>query len=119
MEDFLKEELYREEVSQPQHNISAPASSFNFNISNRLSQQFVADTCGIKPTDALEVTCKQPEGMPLMTCRFCLRYQMGWCPRQHRVNSPYQEPYYLCSKDGRRFRLDFDCKKCEMKVFHA
>ena len=120
MEDFVKEELYREEVSQPrQHNISAPASSFNFNISNHLSQQFVADTCGIKPMDALEVTGKQPEGMPLMTCRFCLRYQMGWCPRQHRVNSPYQEPYYLCSKDGRRFRLDFDCKKCEMKVFHA
>ena len=120
MEDFVKEELYREEVSQQQqHNISAPASSFNFNISNRLSQQFVADTCGIKPTVALEVTGKQPEGMPLMTCRFCLRYQMGWCPRQHRVNSPYQEPYYLCSKDGRRFRLDFDCKKCEMKVFHA
>ena len=120
MEDFVKEELYREEVSQPQqHNISAPASSFNFNISNRLSQQFVADTCGIKPTVALEVTGKQPEGMPLMTCRFCLRYQMGWCPRQHRVNSPYHEPYYLCSKDGRRFRLDFDCKKCEMKVFHA
>lgn len=120
MEDFVKEELYREEVSQQQqHNISAPASSFNFNISNRLSQQFVADTCGIKPTVALEVTGKQPEGMPLMTCRFCLRYQMGWCPRQHRVNSPYHEPYYLCSKDGRRFRLDFDCKKCEMKVFHA
>ena len=30
-----------------------------------------------------------------------------------RVKSPYQEPYFLCSKDGRRFRLEFDCKNCE------
>jgi putative protease len=100
------------------HNIAAQASCFNFNISNRLSRQFIADG-GTRPTDALEVTGKLPEGQPLMTCRFCLRYQMGWCPQHHRVKSPYQEPYYLCSKDGRRFRLEFDCKKCEMKVLHA
>ena len=34
----------------------------------------------------------------------------------HKVKSPYREPYYLVSTDGRRFRLDFDCKVCQMKV---
>ena len=111
---------YRVEVSNvPSHKVSAQSSCFNFNISNHLSQQFVADTCGTLPTDALEVTGKLADRQPLMTCRFCLRYQMGWCPQRHRVKSPYQEPFFLCSKDGRRFRLEFDCKKCEMKVFHA
>ena len=111
---------YRVEVSNvPSHKVSAQSSCFNFNISNHLSQQFVADTCGTLPTDALEVTGKLADGLPLMTCRFCLRYQIGWCPQRHRVKSPYQEPFFLCSKDGRRFRLEFDCKKCEMKVFHA
>lgn len=110
--------LKGEAPNPPSHNNAASVSCFNFNISNRLSRQFIADG-GTQPADALEVTGKLPEGQPLMTCRFCLRYQMGWCPQHHRVKSPYQEPYYLCSKDGRRFRLEFDCKKCEMKVLHA
>lgn len=51
-----------------------------------------------------------------MFCKHCLRYSMGWCPVHHKVKSPYREPYYLVSTDGRRFRLDFDCKVCQMKV---
>lgn len=41
---------------------------------------------------------------------------MGWCPIHQRVRSPYKEPYYLVSNDGKRFRLEFDCKNCQMKV---
>ena len=61
----------------------------------------------------------KPEGeQVVMTCRHCLRYSMGWCPVHHRgKRSPYKEPYYLVSGDGRRFRLEFDCKNCQMKVW--
>ena len=52
----------------------------------------------------------------VMFCKHCLRYAMGWCPTHHKVRSPYKEPYYLVSGDGRRFRLQFDCKNCQMKV---
>lgn len=52
----------------------------------------------------------------LMFCKHCLRYSMGWCPIHQRERSPYKEPYYLVSTDGRRFRLAFDCKNCQMKV---
>lgn len=52
----------------------------------------------------------------LMFCKHCLRYSMGWCPIHQRVRSPYREPYYLLSNDGKRFRLEFDCKNCQMKV---
>ncbi len=53
----------------------------------------------------------------LMFCKHCLRYSMGWCPSWHKVRSPYKEPYYLVSSDNRRFRLEFDCKNCQMKVY--
>ncbi len=53
----------------------------------------------------------------LMFCKHCLRYSMGWCPSWHKVRSPYREPYYLVSSDNRRFRLEFDCKNCQMKVY--
>ena len=52
----------------------------------------------------------------LMFCKHCLRYSMGWCPVHQRERSPYREPYYLVSTDGKRLRLEFDCKNCQMKV---
>ena len=56
------------------------------------------------------------EDAVLMFCKHCLRYSMGLCPIHQRVRSPYKEPYYLVSNDGKRFRLEFDCKNCQMKV---
>ena len=58
----------------------------------------------------------QAEKAVLMFCKHCLRYSMGWCPVHQRERSPYREPYYLVSTDGKRFRLEFDCKNCQMKV---
>ena len=51
---------------------------------------------------------------PLMTCRFCLRHAWGWCKKEN-PNAP-RDPIFLVLGDGRRFRLEFDCKKCEMMV---
>ena len=62
---------------------------------------------------------------PLMTCRFCLRHAWRMCKKERTSQSPlggemkngrWIEPLYLVLGDGRRFRLEFDCKKCEMKV---
>ena len=51
---------------------------------------------------------------PLMTCRYCIRYQLGQCLRRnpHAVRGPL----YLRGADGRRFLLRFDCKACQMTV---
>ena len=56
-------------------------------------------------------------GAVLMFCKHCLRYSMGWCPTFQKGRSPYREPYYLLGTDGKRFRLEFDCKNCQMKVY--
>lgn len=55
----------------------------------------------------------------LMFCRHCLRYVFGWCPVYQKKTSPYREPYFLVTSDGRRFRLEFDCKRCQMKVMYG
>ena len=60
---------------------------------------------------------REPEGAALMFCRHCLRYSLGWCPRYGHGKSPFREPYYLVSADGRRFRLAFDCENCQMIVY--
>lgn len=60
---------------------------------------------------------RKAEHAALMFCKHCLRYSMGWCPVHHKVRSPYKEPYYLVAADGKRFRLEFDCKQCQMRVY--
>jgi putative protease len=58
-----------------------------------------------------------PEGdATLMFCKHCIRYSMGWCVKRGQRRSPYKEPYYLVSGDGRRYKLSFDCKNCQMLV---
>lgn len=56
------------------------------------------------------------DGATVMFCRHCIRFSMGWCPKHQERNTSIKEPLYLRSMDGRRFRLTFDCKNCQMKV---
>ncbi|MDR0960973.1 MAG: U32 family peptidase [Mediterranea sp.] len=53
----------------------------------------------------------------LMYCKHCIRFTMGMCPKHQRGHDVRHEPYYLVSSDGKRFRLEFDCKNCVMKVY--
>ena len=55
------------------------------------------------------------KGDALMTCRYCIRYQVGECLRDNA--DAVKGPLYLRGADGRRYLLKFDCRKCEMKVF--
>lgn len=90
--------------------------SYMGNVMNREARAFYQayGVTDIQP--AFEMV--KPEGeQVVMTCRHCLRYSMGWCPVHHRKYSPFREPYYIVSADGRRFRLEFDCKHCQMKVW--
>lgn len=51
----------------------------------------------------------------LMTCRYCLLFELGHC----RKTNPYpqdKEPRYLRLKTGKLLRLTFDCKNCQMLV---
>lgn len=57
------------------------------------------------------------EGASLMNCKYCIRYTMGLCPVHQGAKTKYVEPYFLSYK-GKKFRLTFDCKKCEMKVIN-
>lgn len=93
-----------------------PAASLTYlgNVMNPAARSFYLSH-GLQHIDpAFEA---QPvEGAVLMFCRHCLRYSMGWCPSHQHGRSPYREPYYLTASDGRRFRLQFDCRACQMKV---
>lgn len=81
-----------------------------YNISNRLSQQFY----GAKEKTAYEL--KGGSG-PIMQCRHCIRYALGYCVKHGGRRPEWREPLFLVLGDGRRFRLEFDCKNCQMNVY--
>ena len=49
----------------------------------------------------------------LMTCRYCLLYELGHC---RRINPLKKEPRYLRLRNGTLIRLHFDCHRCEMQL---
>ena len=96
-----------------------PVSSLTYlgNVMNGEARRFYLEHGVTSVAPAYEA--QAVPGAVLMFCRHCLRYSMGWCPTFHKKHSPYREPYYLVSADGKRFRLSFDCKNCQMKVYAA
>lgn len=84
------------------------------NVMNARAASFYAGHGVASIAPAFEQT--PVEKAVLMFCKHRLRYSMGWCPVHQRERSPYREPYYLVSTDGKRFRLEFDCRNCQMKV---
>ncbi|MDR0988946.1 MAG: U32 family peptidase [Prevotellaceae bacterium] len=60
-----------------------------------------------------------PTGVPLMFTRYCLRYELGECPVHQQARQQHPVPYYLTGTDGKRFRLEFDCRQCQMQLYPA
>ncbi len=106
-------ELWR--MPETEHPYPQKELTYFGNVMNKEAAAFYQKHGVEKIAPAFEV--EHPEGAALMFCKHCLRYSMGWCPVHHKVKSPYREPYYLVSGDGKKFRLQFDCKNCQMKVY--
>ena len=107
---------HQEIVSMPETIHSFPQSELTYlgNVMNEGAMSFYRNHGVTRIAPAFE---KRPANDAiLMFCKHCLRYSMGWCPVRHKQKSPFKEPYYLVSGDGKRFRLEFDCKHCQMKV---
>ena len=93
-----------------------------YNISNDAARKFYEYQGLSKSESAFE--CQQPNGLRqegeadllLMQCRHCIRYSLGYCVKRGGKNPKWHEPLYLELSDKRRFRLEFDCKNCQMNV---
>ena len=82
-----------------------------YNIANRESCVFY----GVAQPTAYEL--HPTLDAMLMQCRHCLRYSLGYCVKNGGQRPAWHEPLFLCLGDGRRFRLEFDCRNCQMNVY--
>ena len=82
-----------------------------YNIANREAAAFY----GVSAPSAYELH-PTPEAV-LMQCRHCLRYALGFCVRHGGRRPDWHEPLSLRLGDGRMFRLEFDCRHCQMNIY--
>jgi len=112
--DEKRDAMYQRELPAIAQNINFPTHKLSYlgNVTNKLAETFYRDH-GVTDIQAgFEI--KAEVGVTLMFTKHCIKYEMGWCPREGK-KSELKEPLYLKNND-QRYELTFDCKKCEMHI---
>ncbi len=86
---------------------------YKTNIANTLAKELYLDSGAENVGDAFELS--PPSEAELMRCKYCIKFEMGICPKEGSVKQ-INEPLFL-ENNGKRYRLGFDCKNCEMVIF--
>ncbi len=96
----------------PDMSVTAPSRlSYKANAANSMDMELYSSRGAKEIEKAYELTHRS--GVELMRSRYCVRHQLGMCPKQKPGTLP--EPLVLVN-NGRRFRLVFHCATCEMTV---
>lgn len=117
-DDLLKKRLEGHIIEKRENvpaNHSFPIRNITYlgNVMNEKSKEFYTRHNAFVQQSAFE---KQPlKGVPLMFTRHCIKYGLGWCPKESVIRHPYKEPFYLIYNET-KLKLEFDCKNCEMLV---
>lgn len=121
-----KQAVDETETNSVNANNTVYADTINIaNVANTTAQNYY-EAHGVKnaPT-AFELNSDYKAGRtttpsavpPLMTCRYCLRYALGYCVKNGGKRPTWHEPLHLEAKNGIRVRLAFNCAKCQMEVY--
>jgi collagenase-like PrtC family protease len=122
--DVLEALAAEREVNRPvrrggavRNDIPFPATALTFtgNVLNASAEAFYRrhGVTAIEP--GAETGMVDLRGRALMTTRYCVRHQLGLCPRQG-AKGP-AAPLYLTDMEGDRLELRFACDRCEMEVY--
>lgn len=88
------------------------------NVANKFARRLYDEIGPKDAPDAFETIRHDADSCTqIMTCRYCIRYEMGYCTKQKGKKAPWKEPLYLVLNDNRKFRLKFDCINCQMKIY--
>lgn len=88
------------------------------NVANKFARRLYDEIGPKDAPDAFETIRHDADSCTqIMTCRYCIRYEMGYCTKQKGKKVPWKEPLYLVLNDDRKFRLKFDCINCQMKIY--
>ena len=88
---------------------------FTYNVSNPLARAFYHRHGVTEIEEAFELKWA-PGKSRVMTTKYCVKYELGKCPKFQRetMGTKVVEPLVLKQGD-REYKLKFNCKPCEME----
>src|SRR5574344_427121 len=111
LEKLMAERItnYKKDVQKPLKYAEFPCKEYDYraNVHNETAKNFYKN-CNCKITEmSVESThnCKEKE---LMRTKHCLKYAFNMC------KSP--DKLFLIDEKGKKYKLNFDCKNCEMTI---
>lgn len=108
----------RREESAEVLSYPSPSLSYHDNVANRLAGKLYLDHGASIAEKALEITPHPSDDeITVMTTRYCLRRELGCCLKEKEGQSLPKKLFI--SSGAVRYRLDFDCAKCQMHVIHT
>jgi putative protease len=112
--DVARKKSYVREEKKTQKSAIFPIKQLTYlgNVTNKLAEEFYHEHGVEDVQPGFEI--KAEEGVPLMFTKHCIKFSMGWCPKEG-YKAAFKEPLYLKNND-QRFELTFDCKLCEMRI---
>ena len=108
-----RNERERRDITSSQQNVIYPKEHLSYlgNVINKKAREFY-ELHGVKDIeDGLE-KIKSNDELVVMTTKHCIRYANNICSKE--IGKPATSLYLV--NDKGRFRLDFDCRNCCMKV---
>ncbi len=117
--DVRVKEYHREEyqIQKTDHPYPETELDFTYNVSNKLARQFYERHGVIEIEKAFELQW-DPGKSRVMTTKYCVKYELGKCPRYQKetMGEKLVEPLVL--KHGEvEYKLKFNCKPCEMEIW--
>ncbi|HBG19419.1 MAG TPA: collagenase-like protease [Desulfobulbaceae bacterium] len=89
--------------------------SYLDNIANRKAEDFYRRH-GVREIDSATLRAEMVAGCALMTTRYCIKAQLGICPKEKKRSGGEPVMPLTLSDNTGDYNLEFDCRRCGMIV---
>jgi len=90
--------------------------SYSSNVLNKKAEAFYKRH-GVSDIEPAVESGLNMLGKKVMQMKYCIKHQLGYCTK-YGGEKNIKDDLFLIDEDGRQFKLNFDCKKCEMEVWY-
>lgn len=105
------------QIEKTNHPYPVSELDFTYNVSNKLARQFYKRHGVTEIEKAFELQW-DPGKSRVMVTKYCVKYELGKCPKYHRdtMETKVVEPLTLTHGEN-AYKLKFNCKPCEMEIW--
>ena len=105
------------QITKTDHPYPVKKLDFTYNVANKLSREFYKRHGVTEIEKAFELQW-DPGKARVMVTKYCVKYELGKCPRFQRETMGEKVIEPLTLKNGpNEYKLKFNCKPCEMEIW--